>query len=159
MQFLHFADNSNYDATDPGRDKLFKVRDILEFLVDRFKTVYIPSENILIDEKILPYKGRLSFKQYIPSKRARFGIKLFSFCEDSGYFCNSFVYLAKTTINENQHQLERRIEKSGVVVTTLLSDLFGLGYKLFEDNWYMSEALFDYLYKNKTYAMGTVGKN
>ena len=24
LQFLHFADNSNYDATDPGRDKLFK---------------------------------------------------------------------------------------------------------------------------------------
>ena len=42
LQFLHFTDNSNYDATDPGRDILFKVRDIVEFLVDRFKTVYIP---------------------------------------------------------------------------------------------------------------------
>ena len=42
LQFLHFTDNSNYDATDPGRDILFKVRDIVEFLVNCFKTVYIP---------------------------------------------------------------------------------------------------------------------
>ena len=58
LQFLHFADNSNYDATDPGRDKLFKVRDFIEFLVDRFKTVYISSENISIDEGLLLYKER-----------------------------------------------------------------------------------------------------
>ena len=58
LQFLHFADNSNYDATDPGRDKLFKVRDFIEFLVDRFKMVYISSENISIDEGLLLYKER-----------------------------------------------------------------------------------------------------
>ena len=39
-------------GTDPGRDKLFKVRDIVESLVDRFKTVCIPSENISIDEEL-----------------------------------------------------------------------------------------------------------
>ena len=159
LQFLHFADNFNYDATDPGRDKLFKVRDIAEFLLDWFKTVYNPSANISIDEELLFYKGRLLFKQYIPSKRARFGIKLFSLCEDSGYLWNSFVYLGKTTINENQHQLERRIGKSGVVVTSLLSDLLGMGYKLFIDNLYTSEALFHYLYENKTCAVETVRKN
>ena len=84
---------------------------------------------------------------------------MFSLCEDSGCLWNSFVYLGKTTINENQHQLERRIGKSGVVVTSLLSDLLGLGYKLFVDNWYTSEALFDYLYEYKTWAVGTVRKN
>ena len=98
LQFLNFADNSKYDTTDLGRDKLFKVRDILDFLVDCFKTVYIPSENISINEKLLLYKGRLLFKQYVPSKRAGFGIKLFSLCEDSGYLWNSFLYLGKTTI-------------------------------------------------------------
>ena len=103
--------------------------------------------------------GRLSFKPYILSKRARSAVKLFSLCEDSGYLWNSFVYLGKTTINENQHQLERRNGKSGIVVTSLLSDILGLGCKLFVDNWYASEALFDYLYENKTCAVGTVRKN
>ena len=88
-------------GTDPSREKLFKVRDIVESLVDRFKTVCISSENISIDEELSLYIGRLSFKQYIASKRARFGLKVFSLCEDSGYLWNSFVDLGKTTINEN----------------------------------------------------------
>ena len=33
LQFLNFIDNSNYDVTDPGCDKFFKARDIVEFLV------------------------------------------------------------------------------------------------------------------------------
>ena len=148
LEFLHFADNSNYDATDPGRNILFKVRDIVKFLIERFKTVYIPSGYISINEKPLLYKGRLSLKQYISSKRARLVIKLFSLCENLGYLCNSFVYLGKTANNENHHQLERRIDKQDVVVTSLLSDLLSLGYKLFVDICYTSETLFDYLYEN-----------
>ena len=158
LYFLHFTNNSNYDATNPGSDKLFKVRDIVEFLFDCFKTVYIPSENILIDEELLLYKGRPSFKYYIPSKRARFGIKLFRLCEDSGYLWNSFAYLGKTALTENQHWLERRIGKLGIAVISLLSDLLNLGYKLCADNWYKSVALFGYLYENKTCALGAVEK-
>ena len=159
QKVLQFADNSNYDATYPGRDKLFKVRDIVEFLVYCFKTVYIASAKISKDKQLLLYKRRLSFKQYIPSKRPRFGIKLVSLCEDSGYLWNSFLYLGKTTSNGNQPQLKRRIGKSNVAVTSLLSDLLGLGYKLFVDNWYMGEALFHCLYENKTCAVENVRGN
>ena len=34
LKFLHFVDNSNYNANDPNRDKLYKVRGVVEFLVD-----------------------------------------------------------------------------------------------------------------------------
>ena len=68
MEFLHFADNSNYDANDPKQDKLYKVRYVVEFLIDRFKTSYLPAESISVDEELLLWKGRLSLKQYIPSK-------------------------------------------------------------------------------------------
>ena len=56
-------------------------------------------------------------------------------------------------------ELERGIGKSDVVVTSLLSDLLGLGYTLFVDNWYASLALFDDLYENKTCVAGTVRKS
>ena len=56
-------------------------------------------------------------------------------------------------------ELERGIGKSDVVVTSLLSDLLGLGYTLFVDNWYTSLALFDDLYENKTCVAGTVRKS
>ena len=54
------------------RDRLYKIRPAFEYLV------YLPGENIAVDEELVKYRGRLTFKQYIESKRARFGIKLFS---------------------------------------------------------------------------------
>ena len=50
MEFLHFNDNTFYDAADPDRDRLFKARPLTEHLVKRFKEVYIPSREISIDE-------------------------------------------------------------------------------------------------------------
>ena len=55
------------------------------YLVNKFRTVYVPEDHISIHEELLLWKGNLAFKQYIPMKRARFGIKLFSLCETSGY--------------------------------------------------------------------------
>lgn len=78
LQFLHFADNSRYHANDPKHDRLYKVRPVVEYLVSKFKSVYIPEEHISIDEELLLWKGRLVFKQDIPLKRARFGIKMSS---------------------------------------------------------------------------------
>ena len=79
LQFIHFADSSLYDPKDPNRDRLYKVRPIVEFLFNKFKSVFVPSKFISINEELLLWKGRLIFKQYIPNKRARFGIKMFSF--------------------------------------------------------------------------------
>ena len=83
--FLHFADNSDYDVNDPNLDRLYKVRAVIEYIVDRFRSVYVPNEFVYIDEELLLWKGRLSFKQYISNKRSRSGIKLFSLCETSGF--------------------------------------------------------------------------
>ena len=160
LKFLHFVDDSNYNANDPNRDKLNEVEGVVEFLVDQFKNVYIPTQHISIDEELLLWKGRLSFKQYIPSKRSRFGVKLFSLCEDSGYLWNSFVYLRRNPGNDNENlELKNRTGKTGVIVVSLAKNLFGLGYKLYVDNWYTSEALFNYLYENQTCAIGTARKN
>ena len=62
IAFLHFVDNSDYDLNDPNRDRLYKVRAVIEYIVDRFKSVYVPNEFVFIDEELLLWKDRLSFK-------------------------------------------------------------------------------------------------
>ena len=115
LKFFHFIDNSNYNVNDPNRDKLYKVQGAVERLVDQFKNVYIPTQHISINKELLLWKGRLSFKQYIPSKHSRFGVKLFSLCEDSRCFWNSFVYLGKNSGNDNENlELKNRIGKTRV---------------------------------------------
>jgi hypothetical protein len=54
------------------------------------------------DEWLMVWKGSLSWKVYIPSKSARFGIKTFELCEDkSGYIWNFVIYIGQDTVFEN----------------------------------------------------------
>ena len=66
LKFLHFNDNCQMpEPNDPSADKLFKLRPLLDHLFEKFQEVYVPARNISIDESLLLWKGRLSFKQYI----------------------------------------------------------------------------------------------
>ena len=56
LRFLHFAHNSQYNPNDPDRDRLYKVRPLVDLLVSKFKTTYIPENNISIDEMLLLWK-------------------------------------------------------------------------------------------------------
>ena len=69
MRFLHFSDST--DKTN----KLYKIESLLNMYKESFQASYIPSRNISIDESLLLWKGRLNWKMYIPTKRARFGME------------------------------------------------------------------------------------
>ena len=146
LEFLHFNDNSKHNPNDPNQDRLFKVRPLVEHLVTKFKEPHTPSKNISVDEELVLWKGCLQFKQYIPNKRSRFGIKYFSLCEATGYMRNSIVYLGKEkNVSEEESRLIKELEISGSVVPKLMSELCHKGYHVYVDNWYTSEKLYKHL--------------
>lgn len=97
LKILHF--NTNIVTVDV--DKLYKIREICDKLRQRFQEAFYPFQNLCIDESLLLYKGRLSFKQYIPSKRNRFGIKSFVLCDNQSGFVQDFIIYngSLTTVN------------------------------------------------------------
>ena len=120
---MHFVHNSNYNANDPNRGKLYKVRGVVEFLVDRFKNVYKLTQHISTDEELL-------------------------------------LLSRKKSGNDNENlELKNRIGKTGVILVPLAKDLFGLGFQLYVDDWYTSEALCNYLHEYQACATGTARKN
>ncbi|XP_042578774.1 piggyBac transposable element-derived protein 4-like [Cyprinus carpio] len=144
---LHFADN----ATANLRDPLNKIRSIFTSLMTGFGQMFIPHRDLCIDESLLLWKGWLGFRQYIPSKRKRFGIKLFMLCDVlTGYIINVVVYTGSST--DITHS---RLGVSGSVVLTLLKPYLGRGHTLYVDNWYTSPSLFNHLLR----ACGTVRAN
>ncbi|XP_065190774.1 piggyBac transposable element-derived protein 4-like [Sycon ciliatum] len=155
MSFLHFADNASAAAAG---DKLRKIRPLLTLLGDRFSSVYTMEKNISIDEELIPWKGRLDFKQYIPSKRSRFGVKSFAICETSGYMAGFSVYVGSEAGGLDA-DIVRQIGKSGAVVERLIRPYLNKGYRLFVDNFYSSVELLDYLETRGTAVCGTVRKN
>jgi len=67
-------------------------------LVERFQMLLELERDISIDESLLLWKGRLSWKQYIPKKRAHFGLKAFVLCEGyTGYVWNIILYTGSDT--------------------------------------------------------------
>ncbi|MEO0684629.1 MAG: hypothetical protein AAFY76_06160 [Cyanobacteria bacterium J06649_11] len=157
-KFLHFADNTYYDPNDKTRDRLYKVRPVIDYFNETFKELYTPGQRISIDEQLLLHKGNLHFKQYIPNKRSRFGIKFFSLCDETGYLYSTEVYVGKNNINDGDLE-NKHLGKTGQVVMRLMEPLLDKGYRLFVDNWYTSFALFKRLADHQTPACGTVRKN
>ncbi|CAH1979588.1 unnamed protein product [Acanthoscelides obtectus] len=74
LRNLHFANNEEQKNTN---DRLFKIRTVVDHLKAAFSKSLHPFQNLCIDESLMLFKGRIGYKQYIPSKRHRFGIKFF----------------------------------------------------------------------------------
>jgi hypothetical protein len=101
LKFLHFADNESYDRATCGSKRLHELNPILDHLNPKFRSAYIPECDVSLDESLMMWQGRLSWKVYIPSKQARFGIKSFDLCEaKSGYVWNCIIYTGQDTIFE-----------------------------------------------------------
>ena len=147
--FLHFANN---DATN-NRDKLRKVTPVINHFNEKFKDVYVMEENIAIDESLVKFKGRVSCKQFNPSKRARFGIKFYKLCESASDYCYNFkIYSGNDKTNLDYSASE-------TVVMELLHSILDKGHTLYIDNWYSSTKLFPTLVRNGTNVLGTVSCN
>jgi hypothetical protein len=65
--------------------------------VDRLPLFYNPGPNITVDEQLMPFRGRCPFRQYIPSKPAKYRIKIWAVCDAaSSYVWNLRVYMVKS---------------------------------------------------------------
>ncbi|CAG4938111.1 unnamed protein product [Parnassius apollo] len=147
LQMLHFSQDDDANKAD----RLHRVKSLLDKLNHNFKSNYIPGQDICIDESMVPFRGRLIFRQYNKQKRHKYGIKLFKLCCLLGYTYRVNVYAGK------QHEQINITPQS--VVMNLCQDLLNKGHCLYRDNWYTSVSLARELMKNETYLIGTLRKN
>ena len=61
---LHFSDNE----TSESSDRLAKIQPLIDMLQKNFQSLFHPEEDVVIDETLVPWRGRLTFRQYIPNK-------------------------------------------------------------------------------------------
>lgn len=111
-------------------------------------------KDISIDESLMKFRGRLSYKQFNPSKRARFGVKIYKLCESESGYCYQFkIYTGNDKTNCDDSASE-------CVVKELAESVLHRSHTLYMDNWYSSPKLFMTLsHKYKTNVIGTVRSN
>ena len=74
--------------------KIFKMRNVLTIFKKNCVSGLIPGSKLCIDEQLYSFRGRCSFKQYIASKPAKYGIKFWAMVDcDTGYLLDCDVYL------------------------------------------------------------------
>ena len=154
-QYIHFNDSSQEPPRGADNyDRLFKVRPILDNILEKIQNVFEPSKNLSIDEGMIAFKGRLSFRQYMPAKPTKYGIKVWMAADSSnGYVSNFSVYLG-------QEGNEHRIHGLGYdVVMKMATPFLNKNRHIFFDNFFSSSFLFDCLLAQNTYACGTVRCN
>ena len=108
-----------------------------------------------IDESMIKFKGCIFFRQYMPKKPTKWGIKAFVLCEaERGYCLKSEIYTGKDSFERSEDNL-----LSDHVVLNLLDSYENKGHVTFMDNFFSSPNLFAKLELKQIGACGTVNGN
>ena len=156
LKYLRFSDP--YQVDPAKRNTRIEGIDKTCFEINK---CYVPQDSLSLDETLLLHKGRLSFRMFIKSKRARFGVKIYFLCDSQGYMVCSEVYYGAGTVLECAEPGYDNLSKSEQVVVALLSKAGFLrkGYIVTLDNWYTSLRLCNYLWEQRTPMRGTIRRN
>ena len=153
-QYFHVNDSSqNLPRDNPGRDKIYHVRPIHDTVLDRCLTTYSAHQNVSIDEAMIKFRGRLAFRQYMPAKPTKYGIKVWMRSDPTNGYTNEFqVYTGKV-------EGRREVGLSERVVCDLSRRIWNRHHIINVDNFFTSYDLFQRLLQNGTYARGTARTN
>lgn len=147
LKCVHFADNA---AVEPN-DRLHKIKDLFEMVQNNFIQQCNPGEFLAVDESMIPFRGRLLFRQYIPSKRHKYGIKFFKLCNTSGYTLGIQIYTGQM-LTPGRGLAEK-------MVLDLTERYLDEGRTIVTDNYYTSVKLAKTLLERNTHHLGTLRKN
>ena len=154
-RYFHCRDTSRQPQRgDDGYDPLYKVRNILTKTKETFKRFFVPRRELSVDECMVGFKGRLFFKQYMPAKPTKWGIKVWTICDARTGYCIGYdVYTGK--IGRRNPRKPLGFE----VVDYLCSPHYGKGHHVYIDRFFNSIDIANQLLQNGTYVCGTIMTN
>uniref|UniRef100_A0A3B1KIQ1 PiggyBac transposable element-derived protein domain-containing protein n=1 Tax=Astyanax mexicanus TaxID=7994 RepID=A0A3B1KIQ1_ASTMX len=153
LRYMHFVDN--YSLDPKNADRFVKIRPVLDALKETFQSALDPEEFQSVDEMMIPYKGRLSIKQYVPKKPKPWGIKVWVRAGSSGYMYNFEPYQGPAGGRGEISQLGM----AGDVVMRLCQDIQDKNHKVFFDNFFCTIPLLQALEHQGIYGTGTCRSN
>ena len=141
-----------------GDDRLAPVRMVVEHYNSVMKSIYRPTENLTVDEMLIEFHGRVAFRQYIPTKPGKFGVKLFWIAESpSAIPLQTLVYVGEQTVSRAEKE-----EHGGHVpalLMRLMEPYMNKGRNVTGDNYFSDLSTAVKLANKKTTYVGTLRSN
>lgn len=153
LKFLRF-DNRATRQERQVDDKLAPFRDFCNLFQAQLPKFYIPGPDLCVDEQLVAFRGRCGFRQYIPSKPAKYGIKIWWCCDSQTcYPLKGDVYLGR------QPGQQREVGQGARVVKQLVEPWRRSGRNVTADNFFTSIPLAEDLLKDGLTFVGTIRSN
>ena len=153
LKFLRF-DNRATRQERRVDDKLAPFRDFWNLFQAQLPKFYIPGPDLCVDEQLVAFRGRCGFRQYIPSKPAKYGIKMWWCCDSqSCYPLKGDVYLGR------QPGQQREVGQGARVVKQLVEPWRRSGRNVTADHFFTSIPLAEDLLKDGLTFVGTIRSN
>ncbi|XP_041653753.1 piggyBac transposable element-derived protein 4-like [Cheilinus undulatus] len=132
-------------------DKLAPIRSLWEMWTHRLPLLFNPGKDVTVDEQLVPFKGRCKFRQYMPKKPAKYGLKIWVTADvTTSYAWKCDIYLGKMGDAAEVGQGKR-------VVLEMTEGLQGVTVTC--DNFFTSYTLAQELLQRKVTLVGTIRKN
>ena len=130
--------------------------DKIQFCFERFRekvtAAFEPGANLCVDEILYSFRGNCSWRQYMPSKPAKYGQKYWCVVDvSSSYLCNFGVYLGRDAT--------RTAPVGESVVMKLCDPFLNAGRNITTDNFFTSIPLAERLFEQNTTLVGTIKSN
>lgn len=150
LRYIRFDDIHNR-AERSILDKLAPIRTILTKWNENKKNSFSHSQFATVDEKLEAFRGRCSFRQYIPSEPNRYGLKIFATC-DAKLFYTSHMEVYVGTQPAGPFSLDNNTK---AITERACKHLYNSNRNVTTDNWYSSAALGIELKRNGLTLAGT----
>nr|XP_026490968.1 piggyBac transposable element-derived protein 4-like [Vanessa tameamea] len=149
-------DDKNTRAERQNLDNLAPIRELFKEFTEQCLSMYSPGENCTIDEMLVAFRGRCKFRQYIPSKPAKYGIKIFALVDSKTFYVKNLeIYAGKQPSGPYSVS-----NKPFDVVNRLVLPISKTHRNVTFDNWFTSyEVVSHLLNEHRLTTVGTVRKN
>lgn len=138
------------DPNDRDTSSMDKIRFVVGHFNKMMNQVYYPEKDLLLDEAMVLWRGRLHFHQDVKGNIRNHGLKLYSLTENSGLILKFYVYGgANDTLVGGRGHTEK-------VVLHLLEEKLNNGHSVYMHKFYSGIPLALKLLANRTYCTGVM---
>lgn len=152
QRFMRFDDSirRRSNRTIPLLQPIGQMMDVVN---RNLASIYQPYENVTIDEQLKSFRGRCKFRQYMPAKPAKYGLKFWWITDSKTSFplkCDIYTG-SETSATDHGRAYD--------VVNYLMRKYINVGRNLTIDNYFTSVDLAQNMLGKRTTIVGTLRKN
>ena len=159
LRYLHCCPVANQDHTADNYDPAYKIAEVRDYLEARYIRLFVPGQQLSLDETLVRAFGRIKFKVRIVTKAARYGIKIYVITDaTTAFVLRVIIYTGKTTYYDDPDSQADRL-KTVQIVNRLVEPFVGSHRTIYVDRFYTSLDLLKSLAEKNLYVTGTMLAN